>query len=586
MKFISYFKRFKQFIGFIVLVGMFIYIFLSLTYLFRQNPFGYNDRISVAGFPEEKSDSIDVVYIGGSAAFVYWEPYRAYSDCGFTSYDLATNTLQAESIIAYLEFSEKYQNPDLYIIGLRSFQYYSEDGDEIGLRLTSDSLDEGLIKFKLINRYMDNRILDADKVALYVSLIKYHTNYVALGNQTAWEMIDNRIPCPYKGCQIQGAWAEIQQPINFVSEDRANIVPGAEKTPPLPAGGPAAGAGQPQQKEDIPSLPPQPAASGEVRNDAAPENAPQPSAGVRQAARTEGADGPLPPPGRTEGPSSQEPPKAGNDREREKTSGESAAAPDGDILYLPFYADHEPPALEYIHRTVQKSMFEKKLEGEYTVLLIGDSFMEEATLTLMRDSYYKRSGLNFQSIARFSTGLTSTRKWNWQQKLEEGILKYHPDIVLILLGANDLTGIVEEKKVYPYMSERWMQKYGERAEALIDTALRHNVVPIWIGLPVMVHEPFLTGIPLISRMQKQACINKNIIYIDTLKTLADENGGFVTFKKDENGKSIRLRKKDRCHIAADGIRLVMDEVIPFIRRYVEYKEMLCHADNSEKTSAH
>jgi hypothetical protein len=230
MKFISYFKRFKQFIGFIVFVGMFIYIFLSLTYLFRQNPFGYNDRISVAGFPEEKSDSIDVVYIGGSAAFVYWEPYRAYSDCGFTSYDLATNTLQAESIIAYLEFSEKYQNPDLYIIGLRSFQYYSEDGDEIGLRLTSDSLDEGLIKFKLINRYMGNRILDADKVALYFSLIKYHTNYVALGNQTAWEMIDNRIPCPYKGCQIQETWAEVQQPINFISEDRAYVAPGAEKT--------------------------------------------------------------------------------------------------------------------------------------------------------------------------------------------------------------------------------------------------------------------------------------------------------------------------------------------------------------------
>ncbi len=330
---------------------------------------------------------------------------------------------------------------------------------------------------------------------------------------------------------------------------------------------------------------PQPARTEADQNIKAPENGLQAEVPLQQPVPTENSTGSPSRSGRNEPSPSLETQPEENTPDKEKLPSEKQdASLTGDILYLPFYAEHEPPALEHIHRTVQKSMFEKKLTGEYTVLLIGDSFMEEATLTIMHNSYYKKSGLKFHSLARFSTGLTSTKKWNWQKKLEEGILKYNPDIVLILLGANDLTGIVEEKKVYPYKSEIWMQKYGERAEALIDTALRHNVVPIWIGLPVMIQEPFLTGIPLISSMQKQACINKNIIYVDTLKTLADENGGFVTYKKDENGKNIQLRKKDKCHIAADGMLLVMDEVIPFIRRYVEYKEMLCHADKTEKTS--
>ena len=127
-------------------------------------------------------------------------------------------------------------------------------------------------------------------------------------------------------------------------------------------------------------------------------------------------------------------------------------------------------------------MFEKPLSRKYTVLLVGDSFMEEATLVVARNSYYKKSGLKFQSMARFATGLTSKKDWDWQKKLAEGIDKYHPDIALILLGANDLTSIVEGKKLYAYKTKAWLQKYRERAEALIDTALQKNVMPIWIGL--------------------------------------------------------------------------------------------------------
>lgn len=230
MKTIKIINKIKPVIAFVVFIGVVLYLFIFLSYLFRQNPYGYEDRISVAGFPEEPKDSIDVVYIGGSAAFVYWEPYLAYRDCGFTSYDLATNTIQAESILAYLEYASKYQNPDLYIIGLRSFQYYSEEGNEIGLRLTSDSLDEGLIKIKLINNYLNNRNLDVDKLALYFNLIKYHTNYAALGNQLAWEMSDNRMSCPYKGCQIMAPWAPLETPVDFYTEERAELLPGSKET--------------------------------------------------------------------------------------------------------------------------------------------------------------------------------------------------------------------------------------------------------------------------------------------------------------------------------------------------------------------
>ncbi|MGX8717569.1 MAG: hypothetical protein ACQGQP_00495 [Desulfovibrio sp.] len=253
-----------------------------------------------------------------------------------------------------------------------------------------------------------------------------------------------------------------------------------------------------------------------------------------------------------------------------------------DLLKTTYYAHIESPAQEYKRRTESKVMFEKPLSKSYTVLLAGDSFMEEMTLSVGRGSYYRKSGIIFHSIARYSTGLTSVKDWDWKEKLAEGIEKYRPDIVLILLGANDMMGIVEDKKILAYKSKSWENKYRERAEALLDTALESNVMPIWIGLPVMTHEPFKTGIPIISRLHEEACANKGTVYVSTLKTLADEHGEYQAYRMDANGKKLRLRKKDKCHIAADGMLLVLDEVMPYIRQYVEYRETMDKPSQREK----
>lgn len=216
-------------VGFISFILISIGMLLSATYLFRGHTYGYNDRISVVGLKEEKKDSIDVVYIGGSAAFVYWEPLKAYNDCGFTSYDLATNTIQAENILAYVKYAQQYQKPDLYVIGARAFQYYSENGNESGLRLTSDSLDVGMNKFSLIHEYLQNHKLDVDPLSLYLELTKYHTNYEALSNATAWHLIDNTEKCDYKGCLIQSKWCYLQEPQDFKTDQRADLLENDEK---------------------------------------------------------------------------------------------------------------------------------------------------------------------------------------------------------------------------------------------------------------------------------------------------------------------------------------------------------------------
>lgn len=223
------FKTFKTVIGGIIFWVLAFYVFLSLSYLTRENGFNsYDDRITVAGFPEVPEDTIDMVYIGGSAAFVYWEPYKAYGEMGFTSYDLATNTIQAESILPYIRLSQKTQNPTLYVIGLRAFQYYDDEGNEVGLRVSVDSLNQGLLRWSLISRFLKNRTMDVEALPLYLEIAKYHSNYNAFGNPTAWELIDNKIDVYSSGCRPQDKWAYVERPVDFQTTERATLHPGAE----------------------------------------------------------------------------------------------------------------------------------------------------------------------------------------------------------------------------------------------------------------------------------------------------------------------------------------------------------------------
>lgn len=205
---------------FCVFVVIIVQVFFGVTYLFRNTDYS---RRHIVGLKQEK---VDMVYVGGSAAFVYWQPLRAWNECGYTSYSYATDTIPAESIKAYIEEARKLQNPELFVVGIRAFQYYSDEPAEQGVRNGTDSMDmTSLSRYKILNEYFRNREIpeDTDVLSYYLDIAKYHTNVGNLGTSKAWKLIDNDDNVVNKGWEWIDKYGYLEQPENFNTDERAKL---------------------------------------------------------------------------------------------------------------------------------------------------------------------------------------------------------------------------------------------------------------------------------------------------------------------------------------------------------------------------
>lgn len=219
-------KQYSKLIGFVVFMAILFHVFSSVTYLFRNESWEWRH---VAGIKEE---DLDMVYIGGSAAYLYWQPLKAWNDCGFTSYNFATASIPAESIKYYIKEVRKSQKPKLFVIGVRAFQYYSEEIDEAALRNGTDSMDiMSRYRYELINEYLKNRNMPERESILpyYFSIAKYHSNTENLGIQEAWDLWDNEGISINKGWEWIGEWTYLEKPGNFETQKRGELSPKAEE---------------------------------------------------------------------------------------------------------------------------------------------------------------------------------------------------------------------------------------------------------------------------------------------------------------------------------------------------------------------
>ncbi len=189
---------------------VFVFVFLTLTYIMR--PINANIK-NIAGFYGEEDNTLDMVYIGGSATFVYWEPLKAYEEYGIASYNYAINSVQAETYIYSIKEVLKTQNPELIIIDARAFQYR----DDVKRGPTTAhyyNFTTGLPFSKNRFDYIEDNVpkyLKEDTLAYHFDLIKYHTRREDFDFKTSIKMMLGTYENEYKGFGFYQQVASIEK---------------------------------------------------------------------------------------------------------------------------------------------------------------------------------------------------------------------------------------------------------------------------------------------------------------------------------------------------------------------------------------
>lgn len=194
-----------------------------------------------------------------------------------------------------------------------------------------------------------------------------------------------------------------------------------------------------------------------------------------------------------------------------------------------------------------------------TVLLVGDSLSIDLGEQL-ETVFAGRPGVRFAHLGKVSSGLANPAFFNWDAQLADQVKKHHPDVVLIMVGAND-------NKNLPTLSGRhaafgtkdWADAYAARVTRLYSIIRADNphAKVYYLGVPVMADPSFdAQTVRINTVLASTARSLPDASFVETRDVLADGNGAFAAQGRTASGSLVRLRAKDGVHISAIGSQLL------------------------------
>ncbi len=186
----------RTFLRSVVFLSILALLLTMVSYIVRTNG-SVKDRF--AGFYAEPKDSIQVMFFGSSCVSRSIAPGYIWGEYGIKSYALSSNSQRTMAIKPLIEEALKYKSPEVLVIDTRVFLY--DDAplleDEAHMREVTDNMVYSVNRIKAINRLTEGT--DIDKPAMYMDIIKYHSNIGMLFEASELKKAFYRSKDPEKG---------------------------------------------------------------------------------------------------------------------------------------------------------------------------------------------------------------------------------------------------------------------------------------------------------------------------------------------------------------------------------------------------
>ena len=174
-------------------------------------------------------------------------------------------------------------------------------------------------------------------------------------------------------------------------------------------------------------------------------------------------------------------------------------------------------------------------------------------------------GLDFTRDGTRSTGLTRPDLLNWPRRIEELTARLKPDLVVIMLGANDTMPVdTPEGGRVLFGDPAWGRAYTAKAQELLAICRHANprVAVYWVGAPSMGDPTLAAGVRQINVALRAMCAASGCRFIDTQAVFSDEEDRFSRHARDAaTGDIVAVRTADAVHVTEQGARLLAGVVL-------------------------
>lgn len=202
--------------------------------------------------------------------------------------------------------------------------------------------------------------------------------------------------------------------------------------------------------------------------------------------------------------------------------------------------------------------------GRRRMLVVGDSLSISLGEQLEK-ALAGAPGLDYTWDGTRSTGLTRPDLLNWPQHLAELTARLGPDLVVIMLGANDTMPVeLPEGGRALFGDPAWGPAYAAKARELLAICRRANprVAVYWVGVPSMGEPTLAEGVRRINAVLRAMCADAGCRFIDTHAAFSDDEDRFSRHARDAaTGDTVAVRTGDAVHLTEQGARLLAGLVL-------------------------
>lgn len=201
---------------------------------------------------------------------------------------------------------------------------------------------------------------------------------------------------------------------------------------------------------------------------------------------------------------------------------------------------------------------------ELRVLVVGDSLGIDFGNALLPDLL--GTGVVQATLdGQVGTGLTRPDYYNWPTELAGDLLVDTPQLVIVMMGANDGQDFIGPPDV-PYGSAQWDSIYAARVGSFMAQATSTGAQVLWVGMPPM-QDPVLSQKMdhLDSIVRAQAAKHPRVVFLSSWTVLGTPQGGFTPYLTTPDGQEVNVREPDGTHISPGGAEILSQAVLATFR---------------------